>query len=242
MSASPLSERIGMMLAPDGRVSRMLLTILQHVESSIMALVCLVPAFAFYALVGWQPTHLAAWLGVTSLLPAGPVVFALLSVSRDFLAEEGYPGRGIRRFVGALRRGTRALAPWWLLAWFVGLMLAYQLALFGASDGVFIGVVAGLAVLLLGSIGLSCAVLAGSEKGMLGLVAEVARAAAARPHVLGAWLLLGTAVPMAGFVPLIGTSLVLLLPGLFATGLLVVNAMTGFDTALQRRIQRPSVR
>lgn len=233
MSTQGIGQQIGGVLAPEGRVARMLLTILQHVETSALGLVCLAPAFAFHALVGWQPTHLAIWLGVVAFLPAGPAVFAMLSQSRDFLAEGAYPGHGVRRFAASWLRGARALAGWWLLAGFFGLMLAYNLALYPASDLVLAGSVTGLAALVAATVGLSCHSLLHGPLGLLPRLAAVLAAWARRPHVVLAQVLLAVLAALGTLLPVIGPSLALFLPGLATVGILVVNAMTGFDEHLQ---------
>lgn len=242
MSISPIGQRVGSWLAPEGRLSRMLLTILQHFESSALFVVCLMPALAFHALVGWQPTHLAVWLGVASLVPAGPGLFALLAVSRDFLAENGYPGHGIRRFSAAFVRGLDRLATWWALTAFLGLLLAYNLAIAGASDAVLVGSIVLLACICATTVGASVAVLTGADAGLLSLLAAVATVAIRRPHVVLTWILIGVTTGLACLLPVIGTSLALVLPGLAATAVLVVNAMTGYDDVASRRAAHADAR
>lgn len=233
MSTQSIGQRIGGVLAPEGRVARMLLTILQHVQTSALGLVCLAPAFAFHALVGWQPTHLAVWLGVAAFLPAGPAAFAMLSQARDFLAEGGYPGSGVRRFAASWLRGARELAAWWLLTGFFGLMLAYNLALYPASDSVLAASVTGLAALVAATVGLSCHCLLHGSLGLLARLTSVLAVWLRRPHVVLAQVLLVLLAGLGTLLPVVGPSLALFLPGLAAMGILVVNAMSGFDEQLK---------
>lgn len=225
---------IGRVLAPEGRVNQVMLTILQHVQSSVLLLVSLIPAFAFHALVGWQATHLALWLGVLALLPAGPGLFASLAVSRDFLIEGSYPGHGVRRFVAAYRRGIGELGQWWLVVSLVGLLLAYNLALYGSSDAVFAVALVGLAALLALSVGVSCAAMLAPGSRWLALLASVGSACLRRPHVLLSWVFLTLLVGGSVYLPVVGMSLPLIAPGLAACAILVVNASTGFDASIQK--------
>lgn len=227
---------IGRVLAPEGRVNRVMLSILQHVQASVLLMVALIPAFAFHALVGWQATHLALWLGVLALLPAGPGLFALHTVSRAFLLEGSYPGHGVRRFVAAYGRGVAGLWQWWLVVALVGLLLAYNLALYGASDAVLALALVGLAALLALSIGVSCAAFVAPGHGWLSLLAAVGSAGLRRPHVLLSWVFLALLVGGSVYLPVVGVSLPLIAPGLAACAILVVNAATGFDTSIQKAL------
>lgn len=232
MSASVNDSWIGRILAPDARVAQVLLTIYQHVQASSLMLVTLLPALAFHVLVGWQPTHLAIWLGVISMLTAGPGLFALFSVTADFLAICAYPGSGFKRFFQAFARGAIALWQWWLTAGMLGLLMAYNLALYGQSDGVFMAVLAGIALLAAVSVGLSCSQLQAPQRRWLATVARLGSSVARRPHALLTWLFLIVITVAAVWIPVIGPSMPLIAPALAAMTALLVNGATGFHAMM----------
>jgi len=214
--------RVRAILALDGPLAALLLTVFQYFLVSVSFIGCLVPAFAFEALVGWQATHLALWLGALSLLPLVPAGYALLRSSRRLLAERG-DARAGRQFWRSFAQGCRML--WWaaLAQTVVVLLLAYDFALFGSSDAVML--------LVMGAAALAAAVLVGvcivaAARGVqrpIETIAVAVRVMARRPHIALSWLLLIALGLAATTLPLAGAALPLFLPALLGVGIHVCN-------------------
>ena len=215
-AVSGLGARVASAVSYDAPLSRALLFIWHHFAVSAQFIACLAPALAFTALVGWQPTHLAIVLGVLSLAPAGPGLAALASVSAARLDARAdvRPGRG---FWAAYARAARELWWWWLAATGVALILAYDLALFGASDAVLVGVVLAATLLVVFSIGLSAGLGQGASRRPVAALATAGAALLRRPVPTVTRFFLVWAVVAVPAIPLIGWSLLLFAPSLAAS-------------------------
>lgn len=215
-AVSGFGARVASAVAYDAPLSRALLFVWHHFAVSAQFIACLVPALAFTALVGWQPTHLAIVLGVVSLAPAGPGLAALAAVSDARLDARAdvRPGRG---FWTAYARAARELWWWWLAATGVALILAYDLALFGASDTVLVGVVLAATLLVVFSIGLSDGIRRGASRRPVAALAAAGTALVRRPVTTVTRFFLVWAVVAAPAIPLIGWSLLLFTPSLAAS-------------------------
>ena len=217
-----LAGRVRVLLALEGPVAATMLTVFQYFVVSVSFIGCLVPVVAFTVLVGWQPTHLALWLGAISLLPLAPAVYALLRSSRCLLADRA-DAHGGRVYWRSFAHGYRIL--WWAAAGAsaVALLLSYDLALFGHSDGMLLFVAAAAAVTLVLLIAVCAAVVADPACRPIEALSIAARATARRPHIALAWLLL-TAVGILGAgLPVIGSAFALFLPALLGAAIHICN-------------------
>jgi hypothetical protein len=220
--------------AYDGPLARALLTVAYLFAVSLSLVACAVPYVLFEQLVGWQPTHLALVTGVLSTLPFGPALFATLSAARDLLDVHGSPGAPFRRFRLAFASGVGSLWWYWALVGFLTLLMAYDVALAAEATVVVAaaGILAAVAIVL--GVALSCAVLSGASGRPSALLVVAVRAAAARPHVALAWLLLVAVTYAVTLIPIIGPSLALFTPAAAACGILIVNRTFGFDEWMLR--------
>ncbi|WP_181801584.1 hypothetical protein, partial [Streptomyces shenzhenensis] len=216
----------------EGRLAGALLGMFQHFVVSVLFMLCALPFMVYQSLVGWQPTHLAVWLGVLSLLPVGPGVFATLVSMREFLVRRGYTARPVRGFTAAFGRAVRELGWWWLGCATLELLLSYDGALFGRSDTVFGAVAVGFLALAATTIGICCAVLGGVRGRPVAVLTTTLLTMARRPHVVATWLFVFAGAALVTRIPLLGTSLALFLPAVCASCVLVVNAAHGFDRSL----------
>ncbi len=228
-AVSGIGARVASAVSYDAPLSRALLFVWHHFAASAQFIACLVPALAFTALVGWQPTHLAIVLGVVSLAPAGPGLAALLAVSESRLLA-GTSARPGREFWVAYARAVRQLWWWWLAATGIALILAYDVALFGSSDAVLAGVLLAATLVVVLSLGLS-AVAARDDEAVARPVAALAAAGTAmirRPVTTVTRLFLVWAVVAVPVIPVIGWSLLLFAPSLAAfADVLVSRARRG---------------
>lgn len=218
-----VAARMRAILALDGPVAGTALAIFQYFVVSVSFLGCLGPALVFTALVGWQSTHLAIWLGAAALLPLAPATYALLRSTRRLLAERGEARAG-RLFWSSFASGCRTLAWVAIAASAVVLLLAYDFALFGRSDAMLLFVAASGAVSLAFFIAVS--VLAAAAKDVPGAVALATAAATVigrRPHVVLSWLLLTGSGAAALALPVVGPPLALFLPALLGVGIHICN-------------------
>ncbi|WP_203581854.1 hypothetical protein [Microbacterium hibisci] len=218
--------RVRVLLALDGPVAATMLTVFQYFVVSISFIGCLVPVVAFTALVGWQPTHLALWLGVLSLLPLVPAGYALLRSSRRLLADRA-DAQGGRLYWRSFVVGCRTL--WWAAAGAsaVALLLAYDLALFGDSDAMLLFVAAGAAVAVMLLIAVCVVAAAGVAAGVarrpIETLSVAARAVARRPHIGLAWLLIIALGLIGAGLPIIGSAFALFLPALLGAAIHICN-------------------
>ncbi|MDQ7879764.1 hypothetical protein Q9R08_17360 [Microbacterium sp. QXD-8] len=214
--------RLRGLAALEGPLATTVLTVFQYFLVSVSFWGCLVPAFAFLALVGWQPTHVALWLGALSLLPVVPAVYALLRSSRRLLAERGTARAG-RVFWTSFAQACRTLAWAALSVGVLALLLAYDLALFGASDAMLLFAVGVAVVVLVLVIGICAATARRSEHRPIDVTTAAVKAIARRPHVALSWLLLVALGIGAMTLPVIGSALAMFLPALLAVGIHICN-------------------
>jgi hypothetical protein len=194
---------------------------------AVSFLACLAPALLFDALVGWQPTHLALWLGAASLFPVSPAVLGALTAARRVLLVSGETGSA-RTFWRGFVRGARSL--WWLTAGASGavLVIGYDLALFGDSDAVLLVAVTGLAMLLVLVVGISSVAEACAITYPRALLVAAVQAIIARPHVALSWLLLIAAGVGASMLPVLGGTVALFAPALVACAIVICNRTLNF--------------
>ena len=232
MTAHPIAprpvrktRRITALLAYDGPIATALLRIFQFFLVAVSFIACLVPALVFQALVGWQGTHLALWLGAASVLPLAPAVFAAL-VAAGVLLAPGETGAG-RSYWRAFALGVRSL--WWLaLGLSLGVLLVgYDVALLGGSDSVLLFAVVVLALLLVLVVGISS--MAAIHSPARPLIVASVRATAARPHLALSWLLLIGVGVGASMLPVIGGAIALFAPALVACGIVICNRALNFS-------------
>lgn len=226
------------MFAYDGRLARMLLLVFGGFAISAQFVLTALPAALIEAGTA-RISHGAIWLGALAALPIGPGVYAVLAGTRDMIAERGYAGAPVRRFWRAFAAGAVRLHRMWLGLALLQVLLAYNGALYGNDDGVFLAVAALALLLALAAIAVCCTVLDGTEGTLLSVLTTALHAAAARPLAPFAWaatLLVGWA---ALSIPLIGPSLALFAPACCAWLVLTANAATGFDRKAASLIAQP---
>ncbi|MCF4122469.1 hypothetical protein L1785_15935 [Antribacter sp. KLBMP9083] len=240
-------------VALDGPVARTALLCWYAFVVSVCFLLAFAPYLLFERLVGWQPSHLAIWLGAVSLAPAGPATCGLLGAMRVLVGDREYPGRPVRQFVGAVRAGARRLRPWWWAVPAAALFLGYDAVLYRdavPSAPAFVAVVGVLITVLL----VGVTVVAGGDAGAdAGTVADADADAAAggtaglrsaahatlssflrRPLVPLAWLALLVGAVLLTRLPVVGPSLVLFAPAGWAGAVDVVNRAWGFPAPSPR--------
>lgn len=235
MSAAPTTSqrggaaaRVRALLALDGALAGTVLAVFRAFVVSVSFIGCLVPVLAFTALVGWQATHLAVWLGAAALLPLAPATYALLRGVRTVLAERG-DARAGREFWTSFARGCRDL--WWAALGLSAILvvLQYDLALFGGADAVVLlaAVAAAVAVvLLIGVCVVAAAQPMGTERTLPGAVETVTaavRVIVRRPHIALSWLLLIGLGLAATALPLLGPAIALFLPAAIGAGIHICN-------------------
>ena len=130
-----------------------------------------VPYGVFAALVGWQPTHLAVWLGVATLLPLGPSLHGLLATAEAVLAEDA-PSAAARTFVAAWWLSARELWWFWLGASALLVAMAYRLSLAWSSDPAVASVSVVGAGLVAGAVQLWFVLLPGADASTRGLLVD----------------------------------------------------------------------
>jgi hypothetical protein len=216
-------------LGYEGRLASTMLGVFYTFIVSAQLIATTLPFLVFDRLVGWQHTQVALWLGVASLLPVGPGMFATLSSVRDHAAERGYPGRPVRRFRSSFARAVRTLWWWWLGLATVEVVVGYDVLLLGATDSVFLVAVAFVGVLVATTIALVCVVLDGASGRPTAVLAAALAAVASRPHIALAWLFLVLVAVATTMLPVVGASLALFVPALCAWAVLIVNTAFGFN-------------
>lgn len=225
------------LFAYDGRLAQTLLAVFQFFVVSVQFLLTTAPAAAVEAASGGEISHAAILLGGVAALPIGPGLYAALASMRAFLAEHGYPGKPLRRFWTAFAEAARRL--WWLWcgAALLGTLLAYDAALYGERDAVFLAVTAGAALLFVAVVAVSCAALLGAAGRPSATLALALGAAAVRPLAPIAWLGIAALGLLLARTPFIGANLALFLPAGCAWAILVANAALGFDSRALRSIR-----
>ncbi|MDQ0615091.1 hypothetical protein QF046_002732 [Microbacterium sp. W4I4] len=235
MRATRRPGRIARVLGYEGPVAAMMLGAFACFLASASFLASLLPAIAFQALVGWQSTHLAIWLGALSLSTAFPAVRALLVVAGAIL-DEGIATARVDRLYWRTLAGAFRDQPWAAgILPVAAVVLGYDLALMGSSDTVFLIVWAAVLVIVAFLIGLASSTAPSGERTALELVAHTAVAIARRPHVALAWLLIVALTAAATVLPVLGALAVLLLPAVSAVGIVMCNRALGFSVAQEVR-------
>jgi hypothetical protein len=220
--ATGVAARVRGLVALDGAVASTMLTVFGFFTVSVSFAACLVPAVAFAALVGWQPTHLALWLGAASLLPLAPATYALLRSTRRLLVRAS-DARAAREFWVAFASGCRGLAWAAVGTSAVVLLLSYDLALFGASDAMLLFTAAAAALVVALLIGV-CAVAAAQQGPRpVEMLTIAVRAVARRPHIALSWLLLIALGAGIASLPIVGAPVALFLPALIGAGIHICN-------------------
>ncbi|HMR49727.1 MAG TPA: hypothetical protein PKE40_10640 [Arachnia sp.] len=223
------AHRVAALFAYDGWISAALLRAFQFFLVAVSFLVCLAPLALFHALVGWQPTHLALWLGAAAVLPVVPATYGALDMAQRVLLVSGGSGAG-RGFWRSFATATRSL--WWLAAAVSGavLVIGYDLALLGSSDAVFLVAVLAIAALVVLVVGVCSVAPVQPAAGPRVLMVAAVRAIAARPHIALCWLLLSAVGVAAAFLPLIGGAVALFAPALVACAITICNVSLRFGT------------
>lgn len=223
------TSRLGRLLGYDGVIATLLLGAFRYFLVSLSFVVCLVPMIAFQALVGWQATHIALWLGASAVLPVAPALHGLTQAAAALLDSETHVAHTFwRAFVDAVRhRWGSALA---LSA--AALVLGYDIALLGADAGVLLGAVVAGAVVA--AIVVAAAFL--SESPLRGAVFALAaaRVVLQRPHLALVWLLLAALAALATSLPVIGAVAWFSTPALAAVAATICTRTLGFDRARER--------
>lgn len=241
-------------VALDGPVARTALLWWYAFVVSLCLLLAFTPYLLFERLVGWQPSHLAIWLGAASLAPAGPALCGLLGAMRVLVGDREYPGRPVRQFVGAVRAGAPRLRRWWGAAPAAALFLGYDAVLYReavpaapalvAVVGVLITVLlVGVTVVAGAGAGAGAGAAADADAGgTAGAGGEGLRSVAhatlssflRRPLVPLAWLALLVGAVLLTRLPVVGPSLVLFAPAGWAGAVDVVNRAWGFPVPSPR--------
>jgi hypothetical protein len=218
---------LGRLLGYDGVIATLLLGAFQFFLVSLSFIACLTPALAFQALVGWQSTHLALWLGAASLSTAAPALQALVTAAAPLLRGDRAAGAFWRGFADAVRT-RRAIA---LLPSAAALVLGYDVALLGADGAVLLGATAIAA--LVSAVVIAVSFLDSPLRGAALLIAAV-RIVMLRPHLALAWLLLAALAILATTLPVIGAVAWLSAPALAAVAAEICNRSLGFASARER--------
>jgi len=191
---------------------------------SVLALVTAVPYLAFEALIGWQRSPVALLAGAVTSGVAGPMVCALVGAMSPLVERREYPGGAPRRFVGAIRASSPGLRKLWGLVMLSALLLAFDYAWYGQATVVQVGVAVmalGLFLLLVAA-SVICAESDARPARVLEVLIPAGLLLVRRWYVALAWAML-TVVAVALYqVPVIGISLLLFLPGLWAACVLIV--------------------
>lgn len=229
MTAAPASSRatgvggrVRALFALEGRVATTMLTVFQYFIVSASFTACIVPAVLFDVLIGWQPTHLALWLGAASLLPLAPGLYALLRSTRRLLGE-GADAQAGRLYWASFRNGCRTLAWAAAGASAIVLLLGYDLALFGDSDAILLFAAGAAAVLIVLLISVCVVSVAKTSHRPVETLTLAVRTVARRPHVALSWLLLIVLGVGVAALPLIGAAVALFLPALLGAAIHICN-------------------
>src|SRR5699024_3469007 len=187
--------------------------------------------------IGWQRSAVALLAGAVTSGVAGPMVCGLVGAMSPLVARREYPGGAPRRFVGAIRASGPGLRKLWALVMLIVLLLAFDYAWYGQARVVQVGVAVmalGLFLLLV-----AASVLSAESDARPARVLEVLLPACLllvrRWYVALAWVMLTVVAVALTQVPLIGISLLLFLPGLWAACVLIVASAWPVHTREQVR-------
>jgi len=223
------TSRLDRLLGYDGIIATLLLGAFRYFLVSLSFVACLVPVLAFQALVGWQSTHMALWLGAAAVLTVGPALHGLVHAAEALLDSHSHVARTFwRGFADAVRyRWGSALA----LSGAV-LVLGYDVALLGADAGVLLGAVVAAAVVAAAVV--SAAFLTDSPLRGAAFALAATRLVVLRPHLALVWLLLAALAAFATSLPVIGAVAWLSAPALAAVAATICNRALGFAGARER--------
>lgn len=220
--------RIARLFGYDGPVATTVLGAFAAFLVSVSFLAALLPAFLFQALVGWQSTHLAIWLGALSLTTVFPAVHGILAAATAMLDDGVASAHAGRRFWNAFAAAFRARA--WMTAVLpaAAVILGYDFALMGASDAVLVLVVCGAGLVIAFVIGVAATPMT-DEGTPVAVITRTVGAMARRPHVALAWLLIAGLTAAATTLPVLGAIAALLLPAGAALTIVLCNRALGFS-------------
>lgn len=223
------TSRLGRLLGYDGIIATLLLGAFRYFLVSLSFVACLVPMLAFQALVGWQATHIALWLGAAAVLPTAPALHGLIRAATALLDSEPHGAQTFwRGFADAVRhRWGSALAVSGAV-----LVLGYDIALLGADAGVLLGAVAvaaAIAAIVVAGAFLSDSTLRGAA-----FAIAAARIVMQRPHLALVWLLLAGLAALATSLPVVGAVAWMSMPALAAVAATICARTLGFDSARER--------
>ena len=215
-------------VAYDSPVAQTILTIWGVFVLAVCSWVFLIPLLTFELLVGWQPTHLAIWLGMASLLTLGPLCRGLIVASTSILNERGYPGHLARTFFSSIRRAPRALWLLWILVFPIGLFVAYDVALSGGSPSrmipaIVLGVLLALVLVAVGALAET-----DDDRSLIELVTIAFAAMIRRVWLPLTWAFGLALMALASRIPAIGPTIVLFAPALWGLLVALVNGMWRF--------------
>ena len=219
---SSLTTRARALVAYDGALAHLLIGILQVFLVSVSFLAATSPLAAFVLLVGWQSTHLAVALFAISTVTISPAIAGAIAAAERILDEraDAHAGRAFwRAFAGSCGARWQVAIGTAAIVW----ILSYDAALFSSVDGVLLIAIAGAALLVIALVAVGSA----PDSSL----AAAFRAAARRPHLALAWLLLAGIAAALCLIPIVGTSLMLFTPGLAALAIQICNRTLGFRTA-----------
>lgn len=223
------TSRLGRLLGYDGVIATLLLGAFRYFLVSLSFVACLAPVLAFQALVGWQATHIALWLGAAAVLPIAPALHGLIRAAAALLDAETHAARTFWRGVAdAVRhRWGSALA---LSA--TVLVLGYDVALLGADAGVLLGAAAAAAVVV--AIVVAGAFLSESPLRGAAYALAAARIVMSRPHLALVWLLLAALAALGTSLPVVGAVAWMSMPALVAVAATICARTLGFESARER--------
>jgi len=214
----------------DGPVARTALLCWYAFVVSVCFLLAFVPYLLFERLVGWQPSHLAVWLGALSLAPAGPALCGLLGSMRVLVGDRDYPGNPVRQFVAAIRAGSPRLRRLWWAVPPAALLLGYDAVLYGdavPAAPALVALAGVLATVLL--VGMTV-VGSGGTDGLRSAAHATLSSFLRRPLIPLAWLTLLAGAVLVTRLPVVGPSLLLFVPAGWAAAVDVVNRSWGFPS------------
>jgi hypothetical protein len=216
----------------DSKVARTALAVFQYFAVSALFGVCNTPAVGFVLLIGLQATHAAIWLGAVALLPTLPALYAAVVAMRAFNEEGGYSSGLAVRYFRAFAEGAQRLWRYWV-GWLAAFVLVmYDFALHGASDPVFVALMAVTLVLMMHALGVVCAAPLVGGRRTIRLVSTTLYALLARPHVPLLWLALVGGGYALLYVPVMGSTFSMFGVAGFVQAVAWVNARLGFDVVV----------
>lgn len=218
-------------LGYDGPVAHTAVLVFRHFFASVMFIMCMLPAITFTALIGWQATHLAVWVGAGAVLPIWPGSIALLAAMRRVVSRHD-ERKHWRKFWRDYRTAARRFGWWAVCASLIVVVLQYDLAL-GSGPTTAVAVLIGVAVLVVITVGIgSTFAVGGAPASARETLVIISKALILRPHVALAWVLIVGLGCAALAIPVVGPSLALFAPAAATSTIAIVNNALGFDRSL----------